>query len=88
LRLEEEFERVLPKYRKACRSVILHEEFKGLGIPEVEANVSPVAHLRKVPLCQLFQKWIAADPGRRKFGYLPFMATHSRASVGSLLASS
>jgi hypothetical protein len=45
-RLEVEFDRVLANYRKACSRVIWHEEFKGLGIPEVEANVNPVAHLR------------------------------------------
>jgi hypothetical protein len=86
--LEAEFEEVLPKYIYQSMSVDWNQEFPGLGIPAIKKDVDPITHLRKVPLGKLIQKWIAATPTRNVFGYLPFMATHSRASVGSLLASS
>ena len=87
-RLEGEFRGVFSRYIAACKKVVWHKEFPDpkLGIPS--EGVDPIKHLREVPLGKLFKQWIATDVRRTKFGYLPYMATHSRASVGSLLASS
>ena len=53
-------------------------------IPADKTQVDALLHLRLVPLGRLFCKWREAQT----FGHLPHMATHSRASVGSFLASS
>jgi hypothetical protein len=37
---------------------------------------------------KLYLKMKREDPERKKLGYLPYIATHSRASVGTLLAAS
>ena len=83
-RLQAEFDEVFPRYMKQSIAVNWAEEFKGRDIPNEKKDVCPLLHLRKLPIGELLSKWRDS----KMLGYLPVMATHSRASIGSLLASS
>ena len=47
-----------------------------------------VSNLLGFLLGLLYKKMKRDDPERKRLGFLPYMATHSRAGVGSLLAAS
>jgi hypothetical protein len=80
-----EFKRVFKRYRHAVQSINWLELYPDQELPECPDILKD---LREVDLGVIFKKLVAEDPDRSKYGWLPIMATHSRASVGSLLASS
>ena len=83
--LRGEFARVFKAFRVACSNLDWHTLFPDLDLPE---RINVLDDLLTADLGVVYKSLIASDPGRKKYGYLPRMATHSRASVGSLLASS
>ena len=71
-------------YRKACRLIEWPKIFPELKLSKEYSAVD----LLDVDVCVIIQKLLNDDGDGTKYGFLPYMATHSRASVGSLLASS
>ncbi len=79
-----EFDRVWRLYRKRMTSLEWSSIFPELGLQTgyhsfdlMDADLGRVLNILK-----------DEDPDASKYGFLPYMATHSRGSVGSLLASS
>ena len=54
----------------------------------VEGGYKLLDATAKLDLSKWFNKLKKDDPDRKIYGYFPFMATHSRANVGALLAAS
>ena len=92
--LTEEFRQVFSNWVKACMQVKWHEEFPEAKLPappplqpgqRFPAARDPLT-LRTLPIGRLLRKF--RDAPRRKYGYLPIMATHSPASIGAVAACS
>jgi hypothetical protein len=79
-----EFERCFPAYRREVMAINWPETFPELELKEGFGALDLV----KANVIKVFASLKNKDPERTMFGFLPYMATHSRGSVGSLLASS
>jgi hypothetical protein len=93
IRLEAQFSKVHRKYMKIIRNTNWLDLYPDLlDKKDKEENADPgevpMFDLMHVDLGILFKKLIADDPDRKKYGYLPYMATHSYFSCGSLQSSS
>jgi hypothetical protein len=82
-----EFDKVFKRYRKRCGTIDWKTEFQGLDLPAPPVVLVPT-DLLEVNVASLITKIMKEDPDRALYGYLPYMATHSRASLGTVLASS
>jgi len=88
--LRKEFQEVHVNYTDQSQSINWDEICPTLQeeLGEDEA-VDVVKHLLKVDMMNVLKTFfLKDDPDRKKYGYLPLMATHSRGSIGSLLSSS
>ncbi|KAJ1450411.1 hypothetical protein M885DRAFT_621721 [Pelagophyceae sp. CCMP2097] len=90
-----EFKQAFKNYRGRLAKLNWHKLYPEAGLPDPGAGgpddpeeCDVLKDLLKVDICRAFKLLIAEDPDRKKYGYLPYMATHSRGGVGSLLASS
>jgi hypothetical protein len=83
-KLKAEFHRVFTNWMVALKNVDWARDFgvKLSDPPDIQKD------LIKFPMGKLYLKMKRDDPELKKLGYLPYMATHSRASVGTLLAAS
>ena len=80
-----EFDACFKRYVKWCSQIDWRKMFPTSKLP-LELDV--LDDLRDADLGVVFRAMTKHDGDRTEFGFLPYMATHSRASVGSLLASS
>mmetsp|Transcript_22571 Transcript_22571/g.56025 ORF Transcript_22571/g.56025 Transcript_22571/m.56025 type:complete len:140 (+) Transcript_22571:1415-1834(+) len=79
-----EFDQVYISYRRRCKIIQLP-----LTFPELKfAEDFEVYDLYSAGITKIFKALIGEDSACSKFGFLPCMATHSRASVGTLLSAS
>lgn len=85
-----EFDTVFKRWRAACKSLDWAGLFPHLleGKEEGDAKLDLIHDLLTIDLGVIFKKFIKEDTDRKKYGYLPIMATHSFSSVGSLCTSS
>ncbi|KAJ1447811.1 hypothetical protein M885DRAFT_541379 [Pelagophyceae sp. CCMP2097] len=90
-----EFKQAFKNYRGRLAKLNWHKLYPEAGLPDAgaggpddPAECGVLKDFLKVDICRAFKLLIAEDPDRKKYGHLPYMATHSRGGVGSLLASS
>ena len=73
------------RYRNFCKSINWREFFAETDLPE---KTDLLADLMAVDMGKLVLCMIEMDPTREKFGFLPYMATGSCASISKMLAQS
>ena len=87
-KLREQFTSHFGRWVVMMKAVNWKTDFDVDSVPNPPSPSNILNELRDINLGSFYQRLIESDPDRKKFGYLPFMATHSVASVGSLLSAS
>ena len=85
--LEQHFDIVFTNYVLYCSDINWPETFPELELPS-DGDFDLLDDLIEADITIILDAMIRSDPDRATFGYLPYMATGSKASCGSFLASS
>ena len=85
--LASHFDIVHNNYVLYCSEIDWRALFPDLNLP-ADGDYDLLDDLIEADVTVILDAMIRADPDRARFGYLPYMATGSKASVGAFLASS
>ena len=91
MELESEFNRCFRNYRKYCQSIDWKNTYPDLKVTGGSSGVfgeDQLLQMWDLDLGRVMKQVISVDPKKEQFGFLPYMTTTSRGSVGAFLASS